>query len=333
MMQQIHSFFLLLIVCLSCQTQSKKMNGVSFVAARDSINSSHIKSVQNLGSNSVALMPFGFVGALSSPQIMYNADWQWFGETEKGVLQYAKSFQKENIGIMVKPQIWVRNGLFTGNIKMNSEANWIALEASYSAFILTYAAVAEDVNAELFCIGTELEEFVKNRPEYWRKLIQEIRGVYTGKLTYAANWDEYQRVPFWDALDYIGIDAYFPLSAVKTPTVANYEQGWKPHKKQIVRLQKRVQKPILFTEFGYRSVDFSGKKPWDSKRIEAGVNLEAQTNALQAIYNQFWKEDWFAGGFVWKWFHLHDRAGGEQNNRFTPQNKPAARLLKELYGH
>ena len=161
MMQQIHSFFLLLIVCLSCQTQSKKMNGVSFVAARDSINSSHIKPVQNLGSNSVALMPFGFVGALSSPQIMYNADWQWFGETEKGVLQYAKSFQKENIGIMVKPQIWVRNGLFTGNIKMNSEANWIALEASYSAFILTYAAAAEDVNAELFCIGTELEEFVK----------------------------------------------------------------------------------------------------------------------------------------------------------------------------
>lgn len=123
------------------------------------------------------------------------------------------------------------------------------------------------------------------------------------------------------------------MSAVKTPTVANYEQGWKPHKKQIVRLQKRVQKPILFTEFGYRSVDFSGKKPWDSKRIEAGVNLESQTNALQAIYNQFWKEDWFAGGFVWKWFHLHDRAGGEQNNRFTPQNKPAARLLKELYGH
>jgi len=309
------------------------MNGVSFVASRDSINSFHIKPVQNVGSNYVALMPFGFVGELSSPQIMHNADWQWFGETEKGVLQYAKSFQKENIGIMVKPQLWVRNGIFTGKIKMNSEANWIALEASYRAFILTYAAAAEKVNAELFCIGTELEEFVKKRPQYWRKLIQEIRGVYKGKLIYAANWDEYQRVPFWDALDYIGIDAYFPLSDVKTPTVANYEQGWKPHKKQIVRLQKRVQKPILFTEFGYRSVDFSGKKPWNSNSIEAGVNLEAQTNALQAIYNQFWNEDWFAGGFVWKWFHIHDRAGGEQNNRFTPQNKPAAQLLKELYGH
>ena len=67
--------------------------------------------------------------------------------------------------------------------------------------MLTYAAAAEEGNAELLCIGTELEEFVKKRPQYWRKLIQEIRGVYKGKLTYAANWDEYQQVPFWDAVD------------------------------------------------------------------------------------------------------------------------------------
>ena len=63
------------------------------------------------------------------------------------------------------------------------------------------------------------------------------------------------------------------------------------------------------------------------------MNLEAQTKDLQELDDQLEKEDWVAGGFVWKWFHLHDRAGGEQNNRFTPQNKPAARLLKELYGH
>ena len=332
-MKQYKYLFLLLLICVSCQTQTTKINGVSFVASRDSINSFHIKPVQNIRSNYVALMPFGFIKDVSSPKITHNTDRQWFGETENGLLQYAKRFQKENIGIMVKPQIWVWKGTFTGKIKMTSEENWIALEDSYRAFILTYAAAAEKVNAELLCIGTELEEFVKNRPQYWRKLIQEIRGIYKGKLTYAANWDEFSRVPFWDALDYIGIDAYFPLSDDKTPTIAVYEQGWQPHKKQILALQKEHQKPVLFTEFGYRSVDFSGKKPWDSKRVEGGVNLEAQTNALQAIHNQFWNEDWFAGGFIWKWFHSHDRVGGEQNNRFTPQNKPAERLLKELYAN
>jgi len=152
-------------------------------------------------------------------------------------------------------------------------------------------------------------------------------------LTYAANWDEFKRVPFWTALDYIGIDAYFPLSDEKSPSIANYEQGWKPHKEQIVKLQKQLNKPILFTEFGYRSVDFAGKKPWDSKREVGAVNLEAQTNGLQAIHNQFWNEEWFGGGFLWKWFHAHDRVGGEENNRFTPQNKPAEKLLKELYAN
>jgi len=53
---------------------------------------------------------------------------------------------------------------------------------------------------------------------------------------------------------------------------------------------------------------------------------------LQAIHNQFWKEEWFAGGFVWKWFYSHDKVGGEKNNRFTHQNKPAEELIRKLYG-
>jgi hypothetical protein len=332
-MKQLQLLFLIVITSFSCQTQTKKINGVSFVASRDSISYKHINPVLQVQSNYVALMPFGFIKELSSPKINHNTNRQWFGETKNGLLQYAKSFQKENVGIMVKPQIWIWKGAFTGNIKMDSEEDWMLLENSYREFILTYAIAAENLNAELLCIGTELEEFVLNRPQYWRKLIEEIRFVYKGKLTYAANWDEFKRVPFWDALDYIGIDAYFPLSDDKTPTIAVYEQGWKLYKKEISQLQRQVNKPVLFTEFGYRSVDFAGKKPWDSKRVVGAINLEAQTNGLQAIHNQFWKEDWFAGGFIWKWFHTHDRVGGEQNNRFTPQNKTAERLLRKLYAN
>ena len=92
-----------------------------------------------------------------------------------------------------------------------------------------------------------------------------------------------------------------------------------------------MNKPVLFTEYGYRSVDFSGKEPWNSDRIEGNVNLKNQENALQAIYNQFWKEDWFAGGFIWKWFHNYDKIGGVDNNRFTPQNKPAEKILSKAY--
>ena len=327
------TFFFLIIVELSCRSQTKKINGISFVASKDTISTEHISPVVEIQGNYVALMPFGFVSDLSSPKIIYNSKKQWFGETENGLLQYAKSFQTEHIKIMVKPQIWVWQGKYTGLIEMHSIKKWITLEKMYSKFILTYAKVAQEIQADILCIGTELEKFIAIRPKYWEQLIKEIRKIYKGKLTYAANWDEFKRVSFWNKLDFIGVDAYFPLSNKKTPTILDFENGWKPHKKEIVQIQKKYNKPILFTEFGYRSIDFAGKEPWVTNRVAGAINLEAQVNGLQALYNQFWKEEWFAGGFIWKWFHNHQSVGGENNNRFTPQNKPAEEVLKNIYAY
>lgn len=302
------------------------------MSSSEAITQKHTLPVKKASANYVALMPFGFIRDLSSPKVQYNTSRQWFGETKGGVKQYANAFKKVGgIKVMIKPQIWVWRGEYTGHITMNTEEDWKLLESSYKRFIIEYAKLAQEIKADIFCIGTELEKFVANRSEYWNNLIKEIRKVFKGKLTYAANWDEYKRVQFWQQLDYIGIDAYFPLSDKKTPTVQDFEAGWQNHKKEITGIREKVNKPVLFTEYGYRSVNFTGKEPWKSDRIQGEVNLEAQTNATQAIYNQFWKEDWFAGGFLWKWFHNHEQVGGEHNNRFTPQNKPTEKLIQKLY--
>ena len=79
-------------------------------------------------------------------------------------------------------------------------------------------------------------------------------------------------------------------------------------------------------------MDYAGKEPWITTRGGANVNLEAQANATQAVFETFWEEDWFAGGFVWKWFIYHERSGGIENDRFTPQNKPAQEVIKKYYG-
>ncbi|MBT8309370.1 MAG: glycoside hydrolase, partial [Flavobacteriaceae bacterium] len=81
----------------------------------------------------------------------------------------------------------------------------------------------------------------------------------------------------------------------------------------------------------YRSTHYTAREPWDSNHEIKDVNLKGQTNALQALFNEFWKENWFAGGFIWKWFHAHDRVGGAENSQFTPQNKPAEVLVKNTY--
>ena len=325
---------LLFICCLQyCCTgeAQKKINGVSFVASREEAAQSHVDEVLQINANSAAVMPFGFMRDVANPDIIFDTERQWFGETRKGAKQYIELLQKNGISVMVKPQIWVWKGEFTGTITMSTEAQWQQLEASYDAFILTYAQLAEETQAPIFCIGTELEKFVEHRPEYWQLLIKKIKEVYHGKLTYAANWDEYKRTPFWEQLDYIGIDAYFPLSESKTPTVAELRKGWQPWKTKITELAKRNNKAVLFTEFGYRSMDITAKRPWLVDRTEEGVNLQAQVNAKNAIFKEFWNEDWFAGGYVWKWFIQHEKSGGERDNRFTPQNKPAEATIREHF--
>ncbi|OUS03555.1 glycoside hydrolase [Flavobacteriales bacterium 33_180_T64] len=327
----IFRFLVLLFVFSSCAAQPEKINGLSFVASPDAIDESHTEPAVNIGANYTAIMPFGFIKNLEHPEIVHNTERQWFGETRAGAKQYIEALRKENIKIMVKPQIWVWHGEFTGNIKMTNEANWKTLEHSYSEFILEYAELAHDTKAEIFCIGTELENFIKERPEYWHNLIKEIKTIYKGKLTYAANWDEFKRTPFWSALDYIGIDAYFPVSNKQTPTVEGCRVGWQKHKTIIKSLSETYNKPILFTEYGYRSVDYTGKEPWESDHTLKSLNFEGQSNATQALFEEFWNEEWFAGGFIWKWFHAYDKAGGLKDNRFTPQNKPVETLIQAFY--
>ncbi len=325
-------FFCVLLIALSaCNGQEEKINGVSFVAAAIEANQSHVEPVVNVNANFAAIMPFGFIKNLEHPDIVHNTDRQWFGETRAGAKQYIEELRKQNIKIMIKPQIWVWRGEFTGNIMMTSEDDWKALEDSYTDFIIEYVELAEETKAELFCIGTELELFVKYRPEYWTKLIAKIKSLYKGKLTYAANWDEFRRTPFWDELDYIGVDAYFPVSDEKTPTFETCLIGWKTHKPVIEEMTREYKKPILFTEYGYRSVDYAGREPWVSDHTMTDVNLEAQVNTTKALYETFWKEDWFAGGFIWKWFIEYDKVGGKDDPMFTPQNKPVEEIIRTYY--
>lgn len=324
-------FALSILALQACTGQVDKINGVSFVASQNAIDNTHIQPLVNLNANYAAVMPFGFISDLSQPEIIFNTQSQWFGETKIGAKQYIKTLKNAKIKIMLKPQIWVRHGEFTGYVKMTNETDWRIFENSYTKFILEFAQLAQEMNVDVFCIGTELEQFIANRPAYWNVLIQKIRTIYNGKLTYAANWDEFKTTPFWNQLDFIGVDAYFPVSNEKTPTVRACLLGWKTHKETLKLFSEKYNKAILFTEFGYRSVDYSAKEPWKSDRSMIQVNLKAQTNATKALFDTFWNESWFAGGFIWKWYHNHQTAGGINNSRFTPQNKPVESIIKKQY--
>ncbi len=85
---------------------------------------------------------------------------------------------------------------------------------------------------------------------------------------------------------------------------------------------------ILFTEYGYRNVDYNTAEPW--KENEGEQNDEAQVNAYEAFYQSFAGKKWFAGGYVWKWY-VDDGHHRKREVDFTPQDTPAEKVIENWY--
>ena len=198
---------------------------------------------------------------------------------------------------------------------------------------MTFAELAQAEGVEMMCVGTEMKGIVRDRPGYFGRLADTVRTVFNGPVTYAANWDNYKNVQFWDKMDYIGVDAYFPLVEADTPAVADLVQAWQVEKADLQSYTEEYQIPVLFTEWGYLSVDQAGYRNWEleANLENLSVNLQAQANCYEAMFEAFWGEPWFAGGFAWQWYADHPNAGGPNDKDHTPQNKPAFEVMKAEY--
>lgn len=310
--------------------KAEKINGVSFVSPPKPIEQSLMDiPKQKTGANYVSIMPYGFIDN-ESTELIYNSKWQWWGEKVDGASSLINMAQASGYRVMLKPQVWKRHGVYTGEHSYENESDWLAFEKSYAKFITHFAKVADSLNVEIFAIGTEWKNFVMERPQFWTQLIKEVKKIYKGDLTYASNWDEYSKVPFWTEMDFIGIDAYFPLVDTQTPSSKEVFNALKPIKNQLSGFSDSLNKKILFTEYGFRSRDYNAKRPWESDRV-GEVNLIAQENAYHGFYDAFWSSDFVAGGFIWKWFANYPEAGGQQHNGFSPQNKPVEKTILEYY--
>jgi hypothetical protein len=322
-----------LVLMCSCQAESpvEKINGISLVAARDSLLTPQLQPLIKTRANYVALMPYAFTSEKDPSELIFNLDRQWFGERVEGVQHSINILKKENLRIMLKPHIWIRGGEFTGDLEFSTEKDWKNFETAYRDYILLYAELAEKNHLNLLCIGTELFSFVNERPIFWKELIQDVRKVYKGKLVYAENWDKVDKVTIWSDLDYIGVDAYFPLSDKISPGKEDISLGWKEHLQMLEDLSTKLEKSVLFTEYGYRNMDYALIEPWNSKRELNPINHQLQAKALEVLYEEVWNQSWFAGGFLWKW-HQNTNSGGLDDDQFTPQNKPAEKVIRKYYG-
>jgi|GEM_PF-490077 len=228
--------------------------------------------------------------------------------------------------VMLKPHVDLYNGEWRGEIWFENEFEWQEWFNSYRNFICHYARLAEENNVEQFCVGCELVKTTSR--EEWFNIIQAVRNLFSGPITYAANWDNYQNAAFWQALDFIGIDAYFPLTDKNDPSINELMDGWKKWKSGIEEIYNLTRKPVIFTEIGYRSIDGCNRDPWNWQR-DGKIDLQEQADCYEAAFRMFYNESWFYGFYWWMWYP--DLRGGADDRSYTPYGKPAEKILKKYY--
>jgi hypothetical protein len=322
------------------------LKGVSFVpsAAAPFGSPQAAESLQKLagtGANWVAVVAPFHVADRSAFSFFRAGD----DPTPEALTQVIQQAHDLGLKVMLQPVVVAGDGTWAGALQPADLGGWFR---GYREMLDEYARLAQSTGTDLLCIGTEFWNLTV--PEYsglWRETVAEARSFYAGPLTYSANWGdkdrpEYGVIDWWDALDYIGISAYFPLSWNDfniDPLVAGWRSYTDPYGPdargftfhwfdQIHEVQQRWGKPVLFTKIGFAS---SANSPgrWDVP-YDSYLELSVQANAYEATMRVWGGVDWMPGIF-WSPWSSDPNAGGPGDNGESPQNKPAQEVLTRWY--
>ena len=284
----------------------------------------------------VAVIPFFDQKDEQTAKVRTRETYEIWSRRDSTHIESIKNLHEKGIRVHLKPHLWMNSG-WRSNINLSSKIQWDGWFDSYRVNMLHYAKMAQKHQVELFCIGTELKTSIVQQPEKWSQLINEIKTIYQGKLTYAANWnDDLETITFWDQLDYIGIQAYFPLTTTKNPDLETIKKGWNEHIIKLEQLSQAHKKPILFTEVGYKSEASSTIKPWEWSSqlsiLHKQKSDETQALAYEALFQKLWSKKWFAGLYIWQWDTRSQEASAAKNLNFSPRFKPAENVIAEWFG-
>ena len=278
--------------------------------------------IRALGANAVAIVPYAFTRAPAEPTIRYRG----VDESDARVVRSIRQAQQLGLKVILKPQLWTR-GVFTGHLVFANEKDFALWFEGYRRWMLHHARLAQLERVDLLVIGTELGGLTRHQAA-WRGLIRDLRRVYSGPLTYAANWaDDFEVMPFWDALDVLGLNMYYPLAAPGEKPSAGSTR-LRELRAKLAGISRRHRKPILFTEVGYAASAAAAVEPW--KEDNAPLDPAMQARCYEVVFRAFYREPWLAGLFWWKW-PSHGR-GDPQDESFSPLGKPAFEVLKGWYG-
>ena len=289
-----------------------------------------IEKQAQLGANVIALVPYSYMSNAHKPSflpLMTRAG----TETDEGLIVDHYYARKKNMMTALKPQIWLGGNSWPGDVEMKTTEDWEAFFDYYYRWIRHYALLAEIHEMDLLCIGVEFAKVSLQKGEGWEKLIKKIRGIYSGPVTYAANWGkEFEASTFWGAVDYIGLNCYYPLSQNEEATEEELRLAFEKVVDKAKAVSEKYGKPLIFTEIGFTSTTSPWIQPHKDGRGKS-YNGESQLKCYKVVMAVLKEQDSWCNGILWWKYPSYLSNGGDGHTGFTPNNKPTEKRLKEYF--
>lgn len=348
-------------------------NGMDYIdySQSDYLNSTGAaQTIRATNANYTAVMATWYVANCTSNTIAPDSS----TPSDDAIAAAIQALQAQGVTVSLKPHVdpaaivngcsWRGNFTWptTDGTTTEQEAWLTAWFTSYQSFILHFAQIATENNVGMMVIGTEFKDLTGNNcpnssgtscQVYWEQyVINPLRQQYPNlMLAYGANatsaGDEFTSVTFWNDVDIIGVDGYFPIndssdcntSSPPDPTLAQLVSGWTDNPcsggfNAVAALQNLSNaypgKQLIFTEIGYPSATGSNAAPYNYTPTGT-YDATEQENCYEAFFEVFSQQtSWMKGVFWWDWTVS---APGSDDTGYSPQNKPAGdTTLPEWYG-
>jgi len=282
------------------------------------------KSLQELkyrlNADFIILVPNGLQETPQSEAICYDSVATLNDEELVNMILFAK---KIGFRVALKPTVNCKNGTWRAHINffdedVHCEPKWCNWFASYTDFQLHYAKIAEKTGCEMFIAGCEMVMSERREAE-WRKLIADIKGVYSGLVSY--NTDKYQEhhVKWWDAVDVISSSGYYPLG------------DWEKELDRIEKVVKQFNKPFFFAETGCMSVAGTPAVPNDWS-MKGDIDCKAQADWYKDMTSAIAKRNWISGFVLWDWpAEQYPRHTAEKQGGYNIYGKPAEEVVRDFF--
>ena len=286
-----------------------------------------LPEIAGLGANAVLLSVAGYMEHARSQSIYIEARKLPAAEEFKALLRQARALGLKTI---VMPIVLLKNPKGSEWRGVIEPPDWDDWWRQYTDFVLYFADICREGEAEGLMVGSELVSTEKST-ERWVRVIEEVRPrFYGGKLGYSANWDHYREVNFWDHLDFIGMTTYNTLAEKKAPSVDEIVERWGPIRKDILAWQRRIGKPIVMTEVGWCSQEGAAQAPWNYfQNQKATTEGHEEQRLLYEAFVLAWSDTpELVGTFWWEWNACE---GGLNDYGYSPKNKPAEQILRQWF--